>query len=90
MFFVYEWNLSNSFLQGMSWPKGAAMLHPRKWSSVLLFPSYNWPQSPDGSNLIHSVLGPVSRDALEFGFGHIEFELTTVYLTENVQKTVPD
>lgn len=74
MFFVYELNPSNSFLPGMPGPGVLLCSVLGDGLQCCFFPSHNLCQSPNGPNLIHSVLGQVSQEPLEFGFEHIEFE----------------
>ena len=85
MFFIPEHfnHVHISFLVEVLWPGGTVMLSLKRWFSVSFSPPYNPSQSPDYSDLIHSVLGQVLQEP-EFGFEHIEFELTTVYPRENV------
>lgn len=52
------------------------MFNPRRWFSVPFFSPHNQSLSPNGSDLIHSVLGWVSQEPLNFGFELIKLELT--------------
>ena len=52
-------HLSISFLVEVLWPGGTVMLSLKRWFSVSFSPPYNPSQSPDYSDLIHSVLGQV-------------------------------